>query len=170
MALCRSPPRGRERGIDREKGRRRKRKVDLMAVGAVAAVPVLAPNLLHVVEKEEQTERKIRRGRPDGSWHCSRSPCPRTQPPPRGREEEQTERKNEREVDLMAVGTIAAVPVLAPNFLHMAEKEEQTERKTKGDREKDKKRKREVDLMAVGAIAAVLVLAPNLLHVVEKEE
>jgi hypothetical protein len=45
------PPRGRERGIDKEKDRRgRKRKVDLMAVGAVAAVPVLAPNLLHVVE------------------------------------------------------------------------------------------------------------------------
>jgi hypothetical protein len=30
-----------------------------MAVGAVSAVPVLAPNLLHVVEKEEQTETKI---------------------------------------------------------------------------------------------------------------
>ncbi len=29
-----------------------------MAVGAVAAVPVLAPNLLHVVEKEEQRKEK----------------------------------------------------------------------------------------------------------------
>ncbi len=30
-----------------------------MAVGAVSAVPVLAPNLLHVLKKEEQTESKI---------------------------------------------------------------------------------------------------------------
>jgi hypothetical protein len=30
-----------------------------MTIGALSAVPVLAPNLLHVVEKEEQTERKI---------------------------------------------------------------------------------------------------------------
>ncbi len=51
-----------------------------MAVGALATVPVLAPNLLHVVEKEEQTERKISRGRPYGSWRCSHSPCPRIQP------------------------------------------------------------------------------------------
>ncbi len=29
-----------------------------MAVGAVAAVPVFAPNLLHVVEKEEQIEER----------------------------------------------------------------------------------------------------------------
>ncbi len=54
-----------------------------MAVGTVSAVPVLAANLLHVLEKEEWTERKIRRGRPDGSWRCIRSPCPRTQPSPR---------------------------------------------------------------------------------------
>jgi hypothetical protein len=47
--------------MDREKDRRRKREVDLMAVGAVAAVPVLTPNLLHVVEKEEHTEIKNKR-------------------------------------------------------------------------------------------------------------
>ncbi len=59
----------------------------------------------------------------------------------------------------MAVGAVSAVPVLAPNLLHVVEKEEQTE--VRGG---------EVDLMAVGAVAAVPVLAPNLLHVVEKEE
>jgi hypothetical protein len=29
-----------------------------MAVGAVSAVPVLAPNLLHVLKKEKETERE----------------------------------------------------------------------------------------------------------------
>jgi hypothetical protein len=60
----------------------------------------------------------------------------------------------------MAVGAVSAVPVLPPHFLHMVKKEEQTERKNKG----------EGDLVTIGTIAAVPVLAPNLLHVVEKEE
>jgi hypothetical protein len=67
----------------------------------------------------------------------------------------------------MAVSTVSAVPVLAPNLLHVIEKEEQTKRKTKGDREKDRRRKRKVDLMTIGTVAAVPVLATNLLHVVE---
>jgi hypothetical protein len=58
----------------------------------VPAVTVHAPNLLHVVEIEEQTERK-----------------------------------NKREVDLITVSTVAAVPVLAPDLLHMVEKEEPIE-------------------------------------------
>jgi hypothetical protein len=108
-----------------------------MAVGAVSAVPVLAPNLLHVVEKrniqrerqketKRKTERKIRRGRPDGSWRCIRSYCPRTQPPPRGRDrgmDREKDRRRKREVNLMAVGAVSAVPVLAPNLLHVVEKE-----------------------------------------------
>jgi hypothetical protein len=56
----------------------------------------------------------------------------------------------------MAVGAVSAVPVLAPNLLHVLMKGELTE-------EREGKRY----LMAVGAIAAVPVLAPNLLHVVE---
>ncbi len=66
-----------------------------MTVGAISAVPVIAPNLLHVVEKEEQTERKIQKGRPDDSWRNIRSPCPRTQPPPLGRERG-TDREKEK--------------------------------------------------------------------------
>ncbi len=110
-----------------------------MAVGTVSAVPVLAPNLLHVVEKEEQTERKRRRERPDGSWRCIRSPCPRTQPPPRGKErgtEKEKDRRRKRKVDLMAVGAVSAVPVLGPNLLRVVEKKEWTERKTEGVRER----------------------------------
>jgi hypothetical protein len=103
-----------------------------MTIGTVSTVPVLAPKLLHVLKKEEQTQRKNKRGRPDGSWRCIRSPCPRTQPPPRGKERgtdrEKDRRGRKREVDLMAVGAVSAVPVLAPNLLHVLKKEKETER------------------------------------------
>jgi hypothetical protein len=47
----------------KRESRRRKREVDLMAVGAVAAVPVLAPNLLHVKERGMDREKDRRRKR-----------------------------------------------------------------------------------------------------------
>jgi hypothetical protein len=96
----------------------------LIEVGAVFAVPVLPTNQLHmVVEKEEEIEKRKEINRHDGSWHCTRSLCPRTQPPPCVKERG-TDREKDRygEVDMMAVGAVSAVPVLAPNLLHVVEK------------------------------------------------
>jgi hypothetical protein len=67
---------------------------------ALPAVSALAPNLLHMLEKEEQTERK-----------------------------------NNREVDLMAVGAVSPAPVLASKLLHVVEK-----RNRQRERQKEKER------------------------------
>jgi hypothetical protein len=76
---------------DGKSNRKRKKtrdKEDLSALGSVSVpgYPVFAHNLLYVVDKEEQTERKRRREKPGGSWPCKQSQCPSIQPPPRGKE------------------------------------------------------------------------------------
>jgi hypothetical protein len=58
----------------------------------------------------------------------------------------------------MTIGTVSAVPVLAPNLLHVVEKSNRQKEKERGT----------VDLTSVGAVDAIPDLAPNLLHVVEK--
>ncbi len=53
-----------------------------MTIGAVSAVPVLTPNILYVVEKrnrQRERQKEKKKGRPDDSWHCSRSTCPHNQ-------------------------------------------------------------------------------------------
>ncbi len=92
--------------MDREKDRRRKREVDLMAVDALVAVPVLAPNLLHVVEKsnrQRERQKEKERGTIDLMAVGAVSAVPvlapnPTQPnPPNPREKETEEREGERE-------------------------------------------------------------------------
>ncbi len=56
----RTRQRERQKETERKAGRK-KREIDLMAVGALSAISVLAPSLLHVSEKAEQTKRKKKR-------------------------------------------------------------------------------------------------------------
>jgi hypothetical protein len=57
----------------------------------------------------------------------------------------------------MAVGAVSAVPVLAPNLLHVVEK-----------RNIQRERKRKIYFMTISTVYVVPVFTPTLLHVVEK--